>query len=66
MTTKMIWEGAISEQMVIGWTDEAIEALKDALNEAVEATFVEYEKASYDENPIVRLVLDNYYEGVDS
>jgi hypothetical protein len=62
----MIWEGAVSEQMVVGWTDESIEALREALDEMVEAVFVTHEKASYEANPIVRLVLDNYYEGVDS
>ena len=65
MTTKMIWEGAISAQMVIGWTDDKIDRLVEALNEAVEVTFVEFEQISYNENPIVRLVLDNYYEGVE-
>ena len=54
----MIWEGAIRADMVEGWTDEAIEALVEALNEAVEETFCRVETAEIERNPLLRLVLD--------
>jgi len=57
-TTKMIWEGAIAVEMVNGWTDEAINNLQIALNEAVEETFSAIEQEEIDSNPLLRLVLD--------
>jgi len=60
MTTKMIWEGAISAEMVNGWTDEAIEAVQVALDEALDEVFCAHEQAEITANPLVRLVLEGY------
>ena len=55
---KMIWEGAIRADMVEGWTDEAVEDLIEALNEAVEEAFCVHEYTEIERNPLLRLVLD--------
>ena len=60
MSTKMIWEGAISAEMVNGWTDEAIEAVQVALDEALDEVFCAHEQAEITANPLVRLVLEGY------
>jgi len=56
-----VWEGWISEQMVIGWTDEQVNYLRCCLDEAVQDMFSEVEKeiASYD--PLVRLAFEEEY-----
>jgi hypothetical protein len=58
--TKMIWEGAISVEMVNGWTAEAIEAVQVALDEALDEVFTAHEQAEIQRNPLVRLVLEGY------
>jgi len=60
MSTKMIWEGAISAEMVNGWTDEAIEAVQVALDEALDEVFSAHEQAEISVNPLVRLVLEGF------
>ena len=60
MATKMIWEGAISAEMVNGWTDEAIEAVQVALDEAVDEVFTAIEQQEIERNPLVRLALEGY------
>jgi hypothetical protein len=56
----MIWEGAISAEMVNGWTAEAIEAVQAALDEALDEVFTAHEQAEIDANPLVRLILEGY------
>ena len=46
MTTKMIWESKIAVEMVEGWNDLQVENLLNALDEAVEAIFMEHEVAT--------------------
>jgi len=41
--TKMIWESKIAVEMVEGWNDLQVENLLNALDEAVEAIFMEHE-----------------------
>jgi len=60
VATKMIWEGAISAEMVNGWTDEAIEAVQVALDEAVDEVFTAIEQQEIERNPLVRLALEGY------
>jgi len=38
-----VWTSTISSEMVVGWTDEQIEELRDALDKAVEQIFTEIE-----------------------
>ena len=45
-TTKMIWESKIAVEMVEGWNDLQVENLLNALDEAVEAIFMEHEVAT--------------------
>ena len=60
MSTKMIWEGAISTEMVNAWTAEAIEAMQVALDEALDEVFTAHELAEIKRNPLVRLELEGF------
>ena len=56
-----VWEGWVSEQMVIGWSDEQVDYLRSCLDEAVQDMFSEVEKEIASEDPLVRLAFEEEY-----
>lgn len=61
MNSEMIWEGWISDQMVIGWSDEQVNYLKSCLDDAVQDAFTEVEKEVARYDPLVRLAFEEEY-----
>jgi len=57
----MIWQGWVSEQMVIGWSDDQVNYLRSCLDEAIQDMFAEVEKEIASNDPLVRLAFEEEY-----
>jgi len=54
MDARMIWEGAVSKEMVPNWTKEQVDALCVALDDAVSAVVDTYWGYHAEYDPVVR------------
>jgi hypothetical protein len=58
MNNKMMWESAIAEACVDGWTEKEKETLRNALDMLVEATFNAMEAEVLENNPLARMAIE--------